>query len=168
MKKSSSAADCGNGSKVEASIVRLAGGVENLHCAEMPGGRGVIEQDQITNLGVALLSSGDSTLLVTARNDRSSTSKLRAISASIVAARFSTSVAPDLLHHAACRASTLAQTVEKPITVASDEAISNFADSRHGFAFWRFPSRIVHSAIFYGCAINIAGALNTDNDALIG
>jgi hypothetical protein len=27
---------------------------------------------------------------------------------------------------------TLAQIAEKPITVATDEAISNFADSRHG------------------------------------
>jgi hypothetical protein len=27
---------------------------------------------------------------------------------------------------------TLAQMVEKPITVATDEAISSFADSRHG------------------------------------
>jgi hypothetical protein len=40
---------------------------------------------------------------------------------------------------------TLAQIAEKPITVTTDEAISNFADSRHGClaAFLRRPNCIV-------------------------
>jgi hypothetical protein len=63
---------------------------------------------------------------------------------------------------------TLAQTAEKPITVATEEAISNLADSRHGFPSWRFPIRIRALRNVYECARNIAGALNTDNDALIG
>jgi hypothetical protein len=40
---------------------------------------------------------------------------------------------------------TLAQIAEKPITVATDDTISNFADSRHGCLakFLRRPNRIV-------------------------
>ena len=65
--------------------------------------------------------------------------------------------------------STLAQTPEKPMTVATEEAISNLADSRHGLApSWRFPIRIRALRNLYGCAINIAAGLNKDNDALIG
>ena len=65
--------------------------------------------------------------------------------------------------------STLAQTAEKPMTVATEEAISNFADSRHGRPLpGAFQSACVHSAIVLRCARNIAAALNTDNDALIG
>jgi hypothetical protein len=63
---------------------------------------------------------------------------------------------------------TLAQTPEKPITVATEEAISNLADSRHGFPSWRFPIRMRALRNLYGCAGNIAAALNKDNDALIG
>jgi hypothetical protein len=39
---------------------------------------------------------------------------------------------------------TLAQIAEKPITVATEDAISNFADSRHGrlATFPRRPNRI--------------------------
>jgi hypothetical protein len=62
---------------------------------------------------------------------------------------------------------TLAQIAEKPITVAIEEAISSFADSRHGFPFWRFPIRI-RALLDQNCAGKIAAALNTDNDALIG
>jgi len=42
---------------------------------------------------------------------------------------------------------TLAQIVEKPITVATDDAISNFADNRHGLRAMslRLPNRIVRS-----------------------
>jgi hypothetical protein len=64
--------------------------------------------------------------------------------------------------------STLAQTAEKPRTVATEEAISSFADSRHGFPSWRFPIRIRALRNRYGCAGNVAAALNKDNDALIG
>jgi hypothetical protein len=62
---------------------------------------------------------------------------------------------------------TLAQTAEKPMTVATEEAISNFADSRHGLS-WRFPIRIRALRNLHGCAGKIAAALNKDNDALIG
>jgi hypothetical protein len=39
---------------------------------------------------------------------------------------------------------TLAQIAEKPMTVITEEAISNFADSRHGrlATFLRHPNRI--------------------------
>jgi hypothetical protein len=55
------------------------------------------------------------------------------------------------------------------MTVATEEAISNFADSRQGLAeSRRFPIRIPSTPDAYECTGNIAGALNTDNDALIG
>jgi hypothetical protein len=46
---------------------------------------------------------------------------------------------------------TLAQIVEKPITVTTEEAISNFADSRQGrlAVFSRRPNRIVCSRSFW-------------------
>jgi hypothetical protein len=46
---------------------------------------------------------------------------------------------------------TLAQIAEKPITVTTDDAISNFADSRQGrlAMFSRRPNRIVRSRSFW-------------------
>jgi hypothetical protein len=46
---------------------------------------------------------------------------------------------------------TLAQIAEKPITVTTEEAISNFADSRQGrlAVFSRRPNRIVGSRSFW-------------------
>src|SRR5882757_6082975 len=43
---------------------------------------------------------------------------------------------------------TLAQIVEKPITVATDETISSFADSRHGLRAGSFPAKPVPAACF--------------------
>jgi hypothetical protein len=64
--------------------------------------------------------------------------------------------------------STLAQIAEKPITVATDEAISSFADSRQGpvAKLLRGPDRIRVST-GSGCASIIAAGLSDDKDALI-
>jgi hypothetical protein len=64
--------------------------------------------------------------------------------------------------------STLAQIAQKPITVTTDEAISNFADSRQGRVATLLgrPDRIRVSA-GSGCASIIAAGLSDDNDALM-
>jgi hypothetical protein len=67
----------------------------------------------------------------------------------------------------------LAQIAEKPITVATEEAISNLADSRQGrwarilVKFLRRPNHIVRSSL-PECARILVAALNDDNDAPIG
>jgi hypothetical protein len=64
---------------------------------------------------------------------------------------------------------TLAQIAEKPITVTTDDTISNLADSRHGCvaALWRRPNGIVCSRTFTDAPAIVAACLNSDNDALI-
>jgi hypothetical protein len=73
---------------------------------------------------------------------------------------------------------TLAQIAEKPITVATDEAISNFADSRQGLRAGSVPARPVPAACFrrpngivrsnlLECTGNLVAALNRDSDALM-
>ena len=72
---------------------------------------------------------------------------------------------------------TLAQIAEKPITVATEEAISSLADSRQGLlagsvpkpvsaTSFRRPNGIVRSNL-PECAGNIVAALNGDNDAVM-
>ena len=64
---------------------------------------------------------------------------------------------------------TLAQIAEKPITVATEEAISNLADSRQGRLLatsFRRPKSIDRSR-FRKCAGNIVAALNDDSDVLM-
>jgi hypothetical protein len=66
--------------------------------------------------------------------------------------------------------STLAQIAEKPITVTTEETISNFADSRHGrlATFLRHPNRIaVRSRTYWNAPRVVAACLSGDNDALI-
>jgi hypothetical protein len=60
---------------------------------------------------------------------------------------------------------TLAQMAEKPMTVANDEAISNFADSRHGFLpmVLSLPNSVHRSRSLVTPAI-IAAGLSDDND----
>jgi len=62
---------------------------------------------------------------------------------------------------------TLAQTAEKPITAATEEAISNFADSRQRrFAMsLRRPKNIVRSRFVPDAPGLVAAALNGDIDA---
>ena len=64
---------------------------------------------------------------------------------------------------------TLAQIAEKPITVATDEMISNFADSRQGRPATPCAIRI---AWFAPDSLNapgiVAAGLNGDSDALMG
>jgi hypothetical protein len=73
---------------------------------------------------------------------------------------------------------TLAQIAEKPITVATDEAISSFADSRHGLRAGSVPAKPVSAACFrrpngivrsnlLQWAGNLVAALNRDSDAVI-
>jgi len=68
---------------------------------------------------------------------------------------------------------TLVQIAEKPITVANEEAISNFADRRQGR--WagpflteslRRPNSIVRSSL-PECTGNIVAALSGDSDAIM-
>jgi hypothetical protein len=63
---------------------------------------------------------------------------------------------------------TLAQTAEKPITVAIDEAINSFADKRQGRPDKsRRLSRTEPLATSLGCARNIAAGLSDGNASLI-
>jgi hypothetical protein len=64
---------------------------------------------------------------------------------------------------------TLAQIVENPITVATDDAISNLADSRQGLLVTSFrrPNRIVRSRVFLDAPGIVASALNGDSDRLM-
>jgi hypothetical protein len=64
---------------------------------------------------------------------------------------------------------TLAQTAEKPMTVATEEAISSFADSRHGLSapLSRRPNRMPLAPNPHACDRNIAVGLSKDNDARI-
>src|ERR1700681_958106 len=95
---------------------------------------------------------------------------LRLISASMLDARFSR----------VCRASspsprrmssrTLAQIAEKPMTVTTEETISNFADSRHGrlATLLRHPNRIaLRSRTYWNAPRIVALGLNDDNDVLM-
>jgi len=65
---------------------------------------------------------------------------------------------------------TQAQIAEKPITVATDEAISSFADSRQRLlvpaASFRRPNGIVRSNLLE-CTGNLVAALNRDSDAVM-
>jgi hypothetical protein len=65
---------------------------------------------------------------------------------------------------------TLVQIVEKPITVTTDDTISNFADSRHGrlAMLLRRPKRIVSLPISPDAPAIVAAGLSDDNDALMG
>ena len=78
------------------------------------------------------LISGITRLLATARSDRSYSSILRLMSASMPEARFSSVWRASSSSPRRMSSMTLAQIAEKPITVATDEAISSFADSRQG------------------------------------
>jgi hypothetical protein len=61
---------------------------------------------------------------------------------------------------------TLAQIAEKPMMVATDEAISNFADSRHGFLpmVFSLPNGVHSLPILLVSLIIIAAGLSDDND----
>jgi hypothetical protein len=65
---------------------------------------------------------------------------------------------------------TLAQIVEKPITVATEEAISNFADSRQGRLAkpLRRPKAILCTPEPLDAPGIIAACLSGDNGLLIG
>jgi hypothetical protein len=64
---------------------------------------------------------------------------------------------------------TLTQIEEKPITVTTDDAISNFADSRHGrlATFLRRPKGIRSLPNLLNAPGIVAVGLSDDNDALI-
>jgi hypothetical protein len=64
---------------------------------------------------------------------------------------------------------TLAQIAEKPITVATDEAINSFADTRRGRCATpvRRPNSIRFAPGYLGCTLLIAVSLNDDNHASI-
>jgi hypothetical protein len=64
---------------------------------------------------------------------------------------------------------TLAQIAEKPITVTTEEAISNFADSRHGrlVASLRRPNLIFALPILLNAPGIVAGGLSDDSDAIM-
>jgi hypothetical protein len=64
---------------------------------------------------------------------------------------------------------TLTQIAEKPITVATEQAIKSFADCRQSClaVSLRPPNRIRFAPDLSGCARNIAGGLSEHNDALI-
>ena len=64
---------------------------------------------------------------------------------------------------------TLAQIAEKPITVATDEMISNFADSRQGrlATSLRHPNRMVRSRCLLNAPGFVAAGLSGDSDAVM-
>jgi hypothetical protein len=64
---------------------------------------------------------------------------LRLMSASMLEARFSSDWRASASSPRRMSSMTPAQTAEKPITVATDEAINSFADTRHGR--WAAPVR---------------------------
>ena len=76
-------------------------------------------------------------LLATARSDRSYSSMLRLMSASMPEARFSSDCLASSTSPRRVSSITLTHTAEKPITVAIDEAIKSFADKRQGRAVER-------------------------------
>jgi hypothetical protein len=98
-------------------------------------------------------------LPTTARSDRSNISMLRLISESMPEARFSRVWRASSSSPRRMSSITLAQTAENPITVATEEAISNFADSRQRrlVSFPR-PSAMVCSNP-HACAGNRCGSL---------
>ena len=81
---------------------------------------------------------------------------LRLMSASMPDARFSSVWRASSSSPRRMSSMTLAQIAEKPITVATDDAISNFADSRQGrlATLLRRPNGIVPLPTSHGCAIN--------------
>src|ERR1700730_15391326 len=90
-------------------------------------------------------------LPATARSDRSYSSMLRLISESMLEARFSMVWRASSSSPWRMSIMTLAQIAEKPITVATDDAISSFADTPHGSLamLGRPPNSIDRSRSFW-------------------
>ena len=94
---------------------------------------------------------------------------LRLMSASMPEARFSSVWRASSSSPRRMSSMTLAQIAEKPMTVATDDAISNFADSRRGrlAMLLRRPKGIRSLPTAMNAPEIIAVGLSDDNDALM-
>ena len=123
--------------------------VEDLDHAEMPGGGGMIEQDQVLDFLADAPDIGITRLLVTARSERSYSSMFRLTSASMPEARFSRVWRASCSSPRRMSSMTLVQIAVKPITVAIDDAINSFADNRQG----RRPASVLNHPLLRPIAL---------------
>src|ERR1700753_324244 len=108
-------------------------------------------------------------LLTTARSDRSYSSMLRLMSASMPEARLSSVWCASCSSPRRMSSITLAQIAEKPSTATTDDAISHLADNRQArpASLLRRQNTIHRSQCIEDASAIVAAGLNDDTTVLV-